>query len=147
MSDGPRGAGGARAPECIFCRIATGQARSWKVGESERAYAFLDIHPATRYHTLVIPRAHYRDVYELPEDELSEVMALVKRVAKLYREQLGIENVQIINSSGAEAQQDVFHVHFHLVPRSRGDGQDIVWWTHPEWTADYDQMIERLSRG
>jgi histidine triad (HIT) family protein len=147
MSDGPRGAGGARAPECIFCRIATGQAPSWRVLDSERAYAFLDIHPATRYHTLVMPKAHHCNVYDLPEGELAEVMALVRTVAMLYREQLGIENVQIINSSGAEAQQDVFHVHFHLVPRSRGDGQDIVWRTHPEWTADYDRMIERLSRG
>lgn len=136
----------APVPDCIFCRVAAGQAHSWKVLESERAYAFLDIHPATHYHTLVIPRAHYRDVYDLPGDELVEVMALVRRVALLYRERLGIANVQIINSSGAEAQQDVFHVHFHLVPRSAGDGQDVVWRTHPEWAADFDRMLEVLSR-
>ncbi|MHB1318935.1 MAG: HIT domain-containing protein [Anaerolineae bacterium] len=100
---------------------------------------------ATRYHTPVIPRAHYRDVYDLPADELAEVMSLARRVALLYRERLGIASVQIINSSGAEAQQDVFHVHFHLVPRSFGDGQDVVWRTHPEWTADFDRMLERLS--
>lgn len=135
---------GAILPDCIFCRIGTGQAPSWKVLESERAYAFLDIHPATRYHTLVIPRAHYRNIYDLPAAELAEVMTLVRRVALLYRERLGIENVQIINSSGAEAQQDVFHVHFHLVPRSLGDGQDVVWRTHPEWTADFDRMLERF---
>jgi histidine triad (HIT) family protein len=139
-------ANGARVDDCIFCRIVAGQARSWKVYENEHAYAFLDIHPATHYHTLIVPRAHYRDIFEAPEEVIRETMAVVKRVAMLYRDRLGIENVQVINSSGAEAQQDVFHLHFHLVPRTRDDGQNIVWRTHAEWTADFDRMLAALHR-
>jgi histidine triad (HIT) family protein len=61
------------------------------------------------------------------------------------KKKLGIKNLQVINSSGAEAQQDVFHVHFHIVPRKIGDGQDIRWITHPEWQEKYDQMLNKLA--
>lgn len=130
---------------CIFCRIAAGQAQSWKVYENERVYAFLDIHPASEYHTLVIPKQHYENVFDLPEEELVEVMRVVKQLVMLYQEKLGIQNVQIINSSGREAQQDVFHAHFHIVPRRYGDGNNVRWTTHPEWRERFDEMLKRLS--
>ena len=130
---------------CIFCKIARGEVKSWKVYEDENVYAFLDINPASEYHTLVIPKRHYENIFDVPEQELIQVMAVVKKLVDLYREQLGIHNVQIRNSSGAEAQQDVFHLHFHIVPRKRGDGQDVVWTTHPEWREKFDAMLERIK--
>jgi histidine triad (HIT) family protein len=130
--------------DCIFCKIVHGEAPSWKVYENASIYAFLDIHPISEYHTLVIPKAHYENIFDVPEKELLEVMAAVREVARLYKTKLGIQNVQIINSSGREAQQDVFHIHFHIVPRKRGDGQSIHWTTHPEWAARFDQLLEHL---
>ena len=111
--------------DCIFCKIIHGEAPSWKVFENEQVYAFLDIHPASRYHTLVIPKKHYENIFDIPEEELKEVIAVVKKIAKLYEAKLGIKNLQIINSNGVEGQQHVFHIHFHLVPRKRGDSQNI----------------------
>lgn len=131
--------------DCIFCKIIKGEARSWKVLENEDAYAFLDIHPASKYHTLIIPKKHYRDIFDIPETELKAVIALTRKVAKLYEEKLDIKNLQIISSSGAEAQQDVFHIHFHIVPRHRGDGQNVRWTTHPEWVEGYDNMLLALQ--
>jgi len=130
---------------CIFCRIAKGEAKSWKVYEDESVYAFLDVNPVNEYHTLVIPKAHYENIFDVPEDELLKVMAVVRKLARLYRDQLGINNVQIISCSGAEAQQDVFHLHFHIVPRKTGDGQDVVWTTHPEWREKFDAMLELIK--
>lgn len=130
--------------ECIFCNIARGEAKSWKVYEDEGVYAFLDINPANEFHTLVIPKNHYTSIFDTPEHELLKIIAAVKRITDLYRERLGIKNVQIINSSGREAQQDVFHIHFHIVPRRSGDGQNIVWKTHPDLRANFDEMLERL---
>ncbi len=129
---------------CIFCKIIKDEATSWKVYETEHAYAFLDIRPATRYHTLVIPKKHYINIFDIPEKELTEVIILVKRVSKLYEKKLGIHDIQIISNSGAEAQQEVFHSHFHIVPRQRGDGQNLKWITHPEWTQDFDKMLEKI---
>ncbi|WP_108869007.1 HIT family protein [Aquimarina aquimarini] len=129
---------------CIFCKIVKGEAKSWKVFENEDACAFLDIHPATRYHTLVIPKKHYTNVFDIPEKELQSVMTAVKKVCMLYKEKLGIQNLQVISNSGAEAQQEVFHLHFHIVPRKWGDGQNLKWNTHPEWVQDFDTMIAEL---
>lgn len=131
--------------ECIFCKIVSGKAKSWKIYEDNDVYAFLDINPVSEYHTLVIPKNHYTNIFDVPETELLKVMAAVKRLSALYRDTLGINNLQILNSSGQEAQQDVFHVHFHLVPRTKDDGQNIVWNTHPELREQFDQMIERIK--
>ncbi|OQY19883.1 MAG: HIT family hydrolase [Anaerolineaceae bacterium 4572_32.1] len=130
--------------DCIFCQIAAGTAESWKVYATESAYAFLDVHPVNEYHTLVIPKRHYTNIFDVPEDELAQVIAALKHVVDLYHDKLGIENVQIVNSSGAEAQQDVFHLHFHIIPRHTGDGQDIHWSTHPEMRARFAALLARL---
>jgi len=131
--------------DCIFCRIAAGEAKAWRVYEDEDTVAFLDIHPASEYHTLVIPKRHYADIFDLPTHELGAVSAAIKKVTGLYRRALGLQNVQIINSSGAEAQQDVFHFHAHIVPRRFGDRQDVSWRTHPEWVERFDQMLAKLQ--
>ncbi len=130
--------------DCIFCQIALGTAASWKVYETDSACAFLDIHPVNEYHTLVIPKKHYINIFDAPEEELVQVISALKHVVDLYHEKLGIENAQIVNSSGAEAQQDVFHLHFHIVPRYTDDQQDIRWSTHPQMRERFDQLLARL---
>jgi histidine triad (HIT) family protein len=130
---------------CIFCQVAKGESPSWKVYENEDVYAFLDINPASRYHTLIIPKAHYINIFDIPEKELKALITAVRKLARLYKEKLGINNIQIVCSSGAEAQQDVFHIHFHLVPRCAGDGQNIQWTTHREWRSDFDDMLHNLK--
>jgi len=129
---------------CVFCEIVRGEAPSWRIYEDEAAYAFLNIFPASEWHTLVVPKAHYVDVFDTPVEELVAATRAVKRVVDLYQRALGISDVQIINSSGAQAQQEVFHVHFHIVPRERGDGQDIQWSMHPEWRGRFDAMVSKL---
>jgi len=132
--------------DCIFCQVAKGESKSWKVYENEKVYAFLDINPATRYHTLVIPKKHYTNIFDISEEDLKEVISVVQRLSKLYKEKLGIEHIQIISNTGSEAQQTVFHIHFHIVPRKIGDGQDVQWTTHAEWRTEFDQMLEQLKK-
>jgi len=130
--------------DCVFCRIAAGSAPAWIVRETETTVAFFDANPVAAYHTLVIPKRHYVSILDVPLDVLLAVMTTVKRVVDSYHDALGLENVQIVNSSGAHAQQDVPHFHVHIVPRHPGDGQDIRWTTHPELRARFDQLLARL---
>ncbi len=130
---------------CIFCQIVAQKAKSWKVLENDHAYAFLDINPVNPYHTLVIPKDHHVDIFDTPKATLQELMGLLKEVVSLYEEKLGIKNLQVVSSSGREAQQDVFHLHFHIVPRKLGDGQNIRWTPHPEMRAHFDTMLTRLK--
>lgn len=130
--------------DCKFCRIAHGQAKSWKVYETNDAYAFLDINPVNEYHTLVIPKEHAVSIQDVQPESFLKVMSAAKHVVDLYREKLGIKDVQIISCAGTPAQQDVFHLHVHIVPRYKGDGQDVVWHTHPEYRERFDSLIDQL---
>jgi len=132
---------------CVFCEIVKGESPSWRVYEDEFAYAFLNIFPATEWHTLVIPKAHHVDVFDAPVEDLVGTMRAAKRVVDLYKRVLDISDVQIINSSGVQAQQDVFHVHFHIVPRQTGDAQDVKWSMHPQWRGRFDGMLSTLRDG
>jgi len=131
---------------CIFCKIVKGEAGSWKVFEDEHTFAFLDINPKTKYHTIVIPKKHYVNMFDIPIDELLYVMRTVKRVINLYAEKLGLENVQVINNSGADAQQDVFHLHYHIVPRFKDDGKNLkLPPVQVEWREKFDEMLSALK--
>lgn len=131
--------------DCLFCKISKGEIKSWKVYENESVFAFLDINPVNEYHTIVIPKKHYEDIFDVPEKELQEVVSAIKKLTALYSQKLGIKNVQIINNSGAEAQQDVFHLHFHIVPRKNGDNQDIKWTPRIELREKFDQLLNELK--
>lgn len=134
-----------RNNDCIFCSIVNGEAPSWKVYENDYVYAFLDINPVSKYHTLIIPKKHSKDIFDIPDEDLREVISVVGKLCKLYKDKLGISNIQIVNSNGAEAQQDVFHLHYHIVPRAIGDGQSIRWKTHQEWRENFDEMLKKLE--
>ena len=131
--------------DCLFCRFISWEEKSWKVYEDDFVYAFFDFNPANAYHTLVVPKDHYENIFDIPEDELYKVMSAVKKIALIYKQKLGIVNVQIINSSGADAQQEVFHIHFHIVPREKWDNQDILWTPRIEVREKFDQLITDLQ--
>ena len=130
---------------CIFCKIVRGELSSWKVYEDESTYAFFDINPKNEYHTLVIPKKHYENMFDIPEAEAVNIMKTVKKIVDLYGVKLGMQNLQVINSSGAQAQQDVFHIHFHIVPRFSGDGQNIKWNPRTELRDRFDDLLAKLS--
>ena len=127
-----------------FFKIINRDAPSWKVYENEKVYAFLDIIPVRRYHTLVIPKKHYENIFDIADEDLKAVISVVGKLAKLYQKKLGINHVQVVNSNGKEAQQDVFHIHYHIIPRKLGDGQSIRWKTFTEWRPEFDGMLEKL---
>lgn len=131
--------------DCIFCKIVRGEAPSWKVMENEHVYAFLDINPVSKYHTLVIPKKHYENIFDIGESDMQHVAVMLRKLSRIYQTRLGIENLQIINSNGSEGQQDVFHIHFHIVPRKLGDGQNIKWTTYPEWRDEFDGLLAQLA--
>jgi len=113
--------------DCIFCSIVAGAAPAWRVYEDGETIAFLDIRPTTAGHTLVVPRRHAADIWSLSEDEAAAVMRSVHRVAAQLRERLRPRGLNITQSNGAAAWQEVFHYHVHLVPRYGGDGLAPPW--------------------
>ena len=112
---------------CVFCRIIQGEEPASVVYEDEHAIAFLDIQQATRGHTLVIPKSHYRDLFELPEEEGAHLFRVVLRLAPQMRDALGAVGLNLIQSNGAAASQSVLHMHMHIVPRYLDDHFPFRW--------------------
>lgn len=108
--------------ECIFCKIVKGEIPSTKIYEDDRTHAFLDINPVTRGHTLVIPKQHCIDIFDMGEEDARAVMATAKKVANAAFHSLGAAGVNLLNSNKKAAGQEVFHYHMHVIPRYENDG-------------------------
>jgi histidine triad (HIT) family protein len=113
--------------DCIFCRIVAGDLPSTRIHEDDRAIAIMDINPATRGHALVIPRAHARDISDIPDDDIAHCAMVAKQIAARAVSGLGADGVTIMQSNGAAAWQTVFHYHVHVIPRYDGDPLVLPW--------------------
>ena len=117
--------------DCLFCQIVAGEAPATIVDSDEATVAFMDINPATRGHTLVVPRAHYADLAEIPDDELATCVQAARRLAERAVERLEADGVNLLNAQGRAAWQTVFHFHFHVIPRYEGDPLRLPWTPGP----------------
>ncbi len=117
----------AADPDCIFCRIVAGDLPATIVAEDERTVAFLDAHPGTRGHSLVVPREHARDLHDVGSEDLQACAVAAQRLAARARDALGAQGINLVNSCGAAAWQTVGHFHIHVVPRYSGDGLRLPW--------------------
>ena len=112
---------------CIFCKIANGEIPSKTLYEDEEFRVILDLGPAAKGHALILPKNHFADLYELPEDTASQVMLLAKKMVAQMTEKLHCDGFNLIQNNGEAAGQTVFHFHMHLIPRYKDDGQRIGW--------------------
>ena len=128
---------------CVFCAIARGEAPAEIVYEDEQTLAFLDANPATPGHTLVIPRKHVRNIYDLDDETAGAVMRTAIHVARGIRDALHPEGLNLLQANERAGFQSVFHFHFHLVPRWVGDGLRRPWLPQP---GDPQAMAEVAAR-
>ena len=112
---------------CIFCKLANGEIPSRTIYEDDRFRVILDMGPATRGHALILPKEHFANIYEIPDDWAADAMILAKHMATVMHEKLGADGFNIVQNNGTVAGQTVFHFHIHLIPRYKDDGQKIGW--------------------
>lgn len=117
----------AREQACVFCEIVAGTAEARVVYEDAHTLAFFPLAPATRGHTLVVPRAHTADLWAMDEAAAQRLFRTVLLVGNALRAVLEPDGMNVINSAGAAASQSVFHTHVHLVPRRPGDTMGPIW--------------------
>ena len=102
--------------DCVFCKIVRGEEPAYIVYEDEYVVAILDKYPVNKGHTLVMPKRHYRDITEIPDEELCRVIKITKAVTIAVMRALKVPGVRVVQNNGAEAGQVIFHVHFHVIP-------------------------------
>ena len=129
---------------CIFCKIIKGEIPSYKIYEDDKVYAFLDIACDAVGHTLVIPKKHCTNVLDCDREYLDDVIEAVQKISNHYVSNCGFEGVNILNASGAVAEQSVFHLHFHIIPRKSGDGLRM-WPLDGKQELDINAICKKLA--
>ncbi len=130
--------------DCLFCKIVVGSIPAEKVYEDADTMAFLDIKPVNPGHTLVIPKAHYENIFEAPEDAWGKVMQTVKKVAHAMKLGLPADDLNLTMNNGTHAGQVVFHAHVHLIPRHEGDGYKL--WHGKDYPAgEMNEIGKKIS--
>lgn len=129
--------------ECIFCKLINGEIPSAKIYEDDHVFAFMDIMPLTKGHVLVIPKEHKESIYDLSEDQASNLFKVVPHLANVLKESYHPAGMNILNNNGAPAGQSVFHFHLHLIPRyDETDGFKATWRTkEKEYTTERIQQL------
>ena len=132
--------------DCIFDKIITREIPATVVYEDEYTLAFLDISPVSLGHTLVIPKKHVTNIFDVNQETLNHVLETVRKIAPAVRDSVGAHGVHINSNHAAEAGQVVFHLHFHIIPRH--DRTDYEFWPKidvtPKQAEETAQKIREL---
>jgi histidine triad (HIT) family protein len=135
----------AHAPNCVFCKIVHGQIPSARILETEEVVVFLDIHPVTPGHTLIVPKAHHARLDDLPAEIAAQAGSLLPQLCRAIRAATGAEALNVIINNGQAAGQTIDHCHWHIIPRFHDD--PVNWpWPQGEYIGDeLGQMRFRIE--
>ncbi|HUW43668.1 MAG TPA: HIT domain-containing protein [Bacillota bacterium] len=111
--------------ECIFCKIVKGEIPSEKVWEDSEFISFLDAKPRIKGHTLIIPKKHFNTLMDLEDDISKKYIGAIKKTGKILMEKYNAGGFNVVLNNGKVAGQIINHIHFHLVPRKKGDKKQL----------------------
>jgi len=131
-----------RDDNCIFCKIANGDIPSATLYEDDSLRVILDLGPASKGHALILPKDHYANLFEMPEDLLSKVIGTAKTVGGKLYEGLHADGFNVVQNNGEAAGQTVFHFHMHLIPRYEGDSVNVGWVPGELTDADKKEIVD-----
>lgn len=127
--------------DCIFCKIISGEIESSKVYEDQDILAFLDLHPINPGHTLVIPKNHSENIYDIPVEDLQKVVKVAKELAIKIKRTLKTDGISIFQMNENAGNQDIMHYHLHIIPRHEGD-----WFNNEIMKAVRKQQVTNPTR-
>ncbi len=130
---------------CIFCKIANGDIPSRTIYENDLFRVILDNGPATDGHALVLPKDHYANLFEIPADTAAEAMKTAQTAAAMLKEKLHADGLNLVQNNGETAGQTVHHFHMHIIPRYKGDGQNILWKPGHPSDQELDAVLARIK--
>ena len=129
--------------DCIFCQIVNRKAPVKIIYENENVICFLPKKVEVYGHTLVVPKKHYADLYDVPAKILCDLVGVAQKLTLEYKQKINATGMNLMHASGKDGQQSVFHFHFHLLPRFKDDGLN-TWPNLTEIKVDIDELWEKL---
>lgn len=132
--------------DCIFCKLANGEIPTSTLYVDDDFRVILDAGPASKGHALILPRKHYENLMEMPEDLLSRAAVLAKKMAVRLKDGLGCDGLNVVQNNGTVAGQSVFHFHIHLIPRYKGEKPIVANWVPGELTEEMKaEILEKVG--
>lgn len=131
---------------CIFCKIASGDIPSYKLYEDDLFKVFLDLSPTSFGHALIIPKEHYKNLFELDEEIASKVFVLAKKIGTAMKNSLHCDGLNILQNNGESAGQTMFHFHVHLIPRYKDDNTKIIFDQNSLNEEDAKRIIDTITK-
>ena len=132
-------------PTCIFCKIIAGELPSASVYENDHVLAFMNLQQRNPGHTLVIPKTHIPNVYELDEETAANIARAATRIAKAVKKAFAPIGLNMLQNNEPAAMQSVLHHHTHIIPRYAGDDLFAIWQAPPASGDELRQNAERLK--
>lgn len=132
--------------QCIFCSIASGEIPSATIYENSEFKVILDVFPSGKGHTLIFPKEHIENIYELDGETAGKLFAFVTVVARALKKVLNCDGMNIIQNNGSIAGQTVFHFHMHLIPRFEGDGLNFTWPTKKFTPEELEELAQEIGK-
>ncbi len=131
-------------PNCLFCKIISGEISTTKVFEDDYTFAFLDINPNSIGHTQVIPKDHFENIYGLPDETLCRIALTVKKISIAIKNALDADGINISMNNEPAAGQVIFHSHTHIIPRKNDDG--LVFGSHKKYADGEAELVAEKIR-
>ena len=129
--------------DCVICQLVDKELPSWVIYEDENVICFLPLEVEAFGHTVIAPKPHYADLFSVPTEILTSILAIVQKIALHYQTAIGAAGINLLHASGSTAQQSVPHLHIHLIPRFENDGLD-AWPNFPKTQYDKDELLKKL---
>ena len=131
---------------CIFCKIGRGYIPSYKLYEDEDFKVFLDLSPTSYGHALIIPKEHYKNLFELDDTIASKALVLAKKVGAAMMNTLHCDGLNVLQNNGEAAGQTMFHFHIHLIPRYKDDDTKIIFAENSLTEEDAKKIIDLITK-
>ncbi len=131
---------------CLFCKIADGELESATIFESNEFRVILDKFPSGKGHTLIMPKEHFEDIYDLDGETAGKLFALATVIAKSLKKVLNCDGMNILQNNGEVAGQTVMHFHLHLIPRFEDDGINFKWKTKQFSDEQLGELVSEIAK-
>ncbi len=131
---------------CIFCKIIKGEIPSYTIYEDDKFKVILDVGPVAKGHALILPKDHYKNMYEIPEELSVEAFKLARKLMVKMTDKLHCDGFNLAQNNGEAAEQTVPHFHMHLIPRYEG-GQKLFGYKPLEFSKEEMEDIKNTIIG
>lgn len=133
--------------DCIFCKIAAGEIPSRKIYEDNDLIAIMDLSPTSKGHSLIIPKEHYTNIYDIDEEIAGKVMKTAKKLATKMTVALNCDGFNLLQNNGETAGQTMFHFHMHLIPRYKDADNNMLKFTSVSFSdEEMDSIRDQIIK-